>query len=114
MVSDDHSIDAVSSYTESSQVQTPNIDRIGSEGVKFTNAFVTNSVGGPARATMLTGKYSNMNNYTTGSNQEFNTTQWTFPKELRKNNYWTGLVGSYGLATPQLNSTEGGFDLWNI
>lgn len=63
---------------------------------------------------MLTGKYSNINNYTTGTNQVFNTTEWTFPKELRANGYWTGLIGSYGLTKPQLNATEGGFDFWNI
>jgi len=66
IVTDDHSIDAVSSYNANSEVETPNIDRIANEGVRFTNAFVTNSVSGPARATMLTGKYSNVNNYTTG------------------------------------------------
>jgi arylsulfatase A-like enzyme len=40
-------------------LKTPNHDRIGAEGVRFTNAFCTNSLCAPARATILTGMYSN-------------------------------------------------------
>ena len=35
-------------------MQTPNIDRIANEGVRFTNSFVANSLSGPSRACMLT------------------------------------------------------------
>jgi arylsulfatase A-like enzyme len=39
-------------------LKTPNHDRIGAEGVRFTNAFCTNSLCAPARATVLTGLWS--------------------------------------------------------
>ncbi len=39
-------------------LQTPNHDRIGREGVRFRNAFVTNALCAPARATTMTGMYS--------------------------------------------------------
>jgi hypothetical protein len=53
--SDDHAYQAISAYGNR-QVQTPNIDRIAREGALFTNAMVTNSICGPSRATLLTGK----------------------------------------------------------
>ncbi len=39
-------------------LQTPNHDRIGREGVRFRNSFVTNSLCAPARAVVMTGMYS--------------------------------------------------------
>lgn len=39
-------------------LKTPNHDRIGREGVLFRNAFCTNALCAPARATLLTGMYS--------------------------------------------------------
>src|SRR5678815_671517 len=38
--------------------QTPNMDRIAAEGVRFRNAFVTLSLCAPSRAVYLTGRYS--------------------------------------------------------
>jgi arylsulfatase A-like enzyme len=39
-------------------LKTPNHDRIGREGIRFTNAFCTNALCAPTRATALTGLYS--------------------------------------------------------
>lgn len=39
-------------------VKTPNHDRIGKEGIRFENAFCTNSLCAPARSSVLTGMYS--------------------------------------------------------
>ena len=46
---DDHSYQTISAYDQR-YMQTPNIDRIASEGVRFTNSFVANSLSGPSRA----------------------------------------------------------------
>lgn len=54
IVTDDHAKNAVSAYG-SRLINTPNIDRIGREGIRFDNAFVTNSLCGPARAVIQTG-----------------------------------------------------------
>lgn len=62
ILSDDHAFQAISAYA-SRLVQTPNIDRIALEGAIFRNALVGNSICGPSRATLLTGKYSHMNGY---------------------------------------------------
>src|SRR5215212_1606430 len=42
-------------------LQTPNMDRIAAEGVRFRNAFVVNSLCAPSRSIFLTGLYSHLN-----------------------------------------------------
>lgn len=109
MMSDDHALKAISAYDDV-HIKTPNIDRIADEGMKFDNAFVTNSLCGPARAVVLTSKYSHINGFMQNDNSTFNESQWTFPKELQANGYFTSIVGKY-----HLNSEpEHGFDYWNI
>jgi len=54
IMSDDQSSDTLSSAGHP-WLETPNLDRIASEGVRFSNAFVTTSVCSPARASFLTG-----------------------------------------------------------
>ena len=49
---DDHSYQTISAYDQR-YIETPNIDRIANEGVRFTNSFVANSISGPSRACYL-------------------------------------------------------------
>ncbi len=60
---------------------------------------------------VLTSKYSHINGFLANDGMTFNESQWTFPKELQKNGYYTAIVGKY-----HLNSfpTDGGFDYWKI
>src|SRR5437763_16090967 len=60
MMADDHAAHAISAYGSRIN-QTPNIDRIGSGGVRMTNCFCTNSICTPSRAAILTGPYSHKN-----------------------------------------------------
>ena len=53
IMSDDHSYQTISAY-DKRFIQTPNIDRLANEGVRFTNSFVANSISGPSRACILT------------------------------------------------------------
>ena len=57
IVSDDHAAPAISCYG-SQMNRTPNIDRIGNEGMRFNNCFCTNAICTPARGSIMTGKYS--------------------------------------------------------
>ena len=55
-MTDDHTAQMMSCY-DTRYVETPNLDRIAADGVRFTNSFVANSLSGPSRACMLTGKH---------------------------------------------------------
>lgn len=104
---DDHSFQTISAYDQR-YTQTPNIDRIAREGVRFTNSFVANSLSGPSRACMLTGKHSHANGFTDNTTV-FDGSQQTFPKLLSENGYQTAMIGKWHLV-----SEPTGFDHWDI
>lgn len=106
--SDDHAYQSIGAYGNKI-AKTPNIDRIAREGAILTNNLVANSICGPSRATLLTGKYSHMNGYKKNDRTLFDTSQLLFPKELQKSGYQTAWVGKL-----HLNSLPVGFDYWNI
>lgn len=54
IMTDDHTAQMMSCY-DRRYIQTPNLDRIAEDGVRFTNSFVANSLSGPSRACLLTG-----------------------------------------------------------
>jgi arylsulfatase A-like enzyme len=105
--SDDHAYQAISAYGNK-QVQTPNIDRIARQGAKFNNALVTNSICGPSRATLLTGKYSHINGYPLNE-QRFDVNQQLFPALLQQHGYQTAWIGKW-----HLGNLPKGFDFWRI
>ena len=58
-LSDDHAYQTIGAYG-STLVPTPNLDRIAREGMRFDRAFCTESICGPSRAAILTGKYGHV------------------------------------------------------
>jgi arylsulfatase A-like enzyme len=108
IVSDDHAYQTIGAYG-SKLMQTPAIDRIAAEGVLFKKAYVTNSICGPSRAVILTGKYSHKNGFRDNVHSRFDGSQNTFVKELAKSGYLTAWIGKWHLETqPQ------GFGFWQI
>ncbi|MBM0170555.1 sulfatase family protein [Altererythrobacter sp. C41] len=112
IMSDDHAYQAVSAYGGEigRLAPTPNIDRIAQNGAIFLNSYVTNSLCGPSRATMLTGRFSHMHGFTKNG-QKFDNSMWNWPRALGQQGYQTALFGKWHLNY----SPEGaGFGTWKV
>ncbi len=107
IMTDDHSYQTISAY-DGRYNETPSLDRLAREGVRYDKCFVTNSLSGPSRAALLTGKFGHINGFINNSSV-FDGSQQTFPKLLQKAGYQTAIIGKWHLV-----SEPTGFDYWDI
>ena len=89
---DDLTNQALSCYGNSLKLlETPNIDRLAKEGMLFRRCMVPNSICGPSRAAILTGKYAHVNGFRCNGDQ-FDGAQPTFAKMLQSAGYQTACL----------------------
>lgn len=87
--------------------QTPNLDRLARDGVRFRNAFVVNSLCSPSRATFLTGCYGYLNGVV-NNHTDFPVDNVTHASLLRAAGYVTGYVGKWHMG--RQSGPRPGFD----
>ena len=75
----------------------------------FDRSYCANSLCGPSRACILTGRHSHMNGFVFNGQRPLDGSQPTYPKMLQKAGYQTGLFGKW-----HLESDPTGFDTWEI
>ena len=110
-MADDHAAKAISSYGGGIN-NTPNIDRIANEGVKFDHCYVTNSICTPSRATILTGTYNHVNCVKTLDTHMDNELP-NVAKHLKTGGYQTAIVGKWHLGEGKSHEPKG-FDFWSV
>ncbi len=107
IMTDDHTRQMMSCY-DNRHIETPNLDRIANKGVLFSNAFVANSISGPSRACLVTGKHSHKNGKL-DNHTVFDGSQQTVQELLQKSGYETAMIGKW-----HLDSQPTHFDHWEI
>lgn len=107
LITDDQRHDAMS-CAGNRVLKTPNMDRLASSGMRFSEAFVTNPLCSPSRANIVTGMYSFANGVTTNGDGRSNETGGShffkpgvpgYPLMLRQAGYYTAMAGKWHVAT---------------
>ncbi|KAK5166684.1 uncharacterized protein LTR77_008228 [Saxophila tyrrhenica] len=112
IMADDHASKAISCYGTGIN-QTPNIDRLATEGMLFNHCYVTNSICTPSRAAILTGTHNHVNGVMT-LDDSINKHLPNVAKHLRSSaGYRTAMFGKWHLGEGSRHEPTG-FDEWSV
>jgi len=109
IVADDMNYNSVGAFGCPIPNTTPNIDKLASQGIRFSNAHVTSAVCQPSRGAIMTGMYG-IHSGVEGF--EYMTNNYpTLTEYLRKDGYLTGMLGKVGHSMPKFATEHQQFDL---
>jgi arylsulfatase A-like enzyme len=96
-----------------SWVKTPNVDRLIKNGVRFSNTYIAEPTCSPSRVSIFTGMHERIHGVGFSSSYKLTEEQWeqTYPALLRKNGYYTGFIGKFGVEYYSFKAPEK-FDYW--
>lgn len=103
------------SITGHPYIKTPNIDKLISEGVRFSNTYIAEPVCSPSRVSIFTGMHERIHGVGFSSSFQLTEEQWdqSYPAILRRNGYYTGFVGKFGVEYYTFKGkTPEKFDYW--
>ena len=114
-------------YNGSESFETPNIDKLASQGMRFTNAYAACPVCSPTRASIMTGKYParlGLTNFLPGlhhlphskllppvSRQQLPLEEVTIAEALKTAGYRSAAIGKWHLGGPDYYPEKQGFDV---
>ncbi len=80
-------------------VETPNLDRLMRDSVRFRNAYIAEPVCAPSRVSLFTGMHERVHGVGFTSSYQLTEAQWerSYPALLRKAGYYTGFIGKFGV-----------------
>lgn len=99
-------------------VKTPNLDKLASDGILFTNAHVTSAICTPSRASILLSQYERKHGINFNSGTSLSEKGWenAYPTLMRKHGYYTGWIGKnhvpVGNGGYKSGLMERSFDYW--
>ena len=117
ILADDHGYGDISAHG-GPHLQTPNIDRIAAEGIRFTQFYANSSVCSPSRASLMTGRYPDrvgvpgvIRTHPENNWGYFRQDAETLPSMLKQMDYHTSLIGKWHLGLePENHPCKRGFD----
>lgn len=114
-------------YNGSELFETPNIDKLASQGMRFTNAYAACPVCSPTRASIMTGKYParlGLTNFLPGlhhlphskllppvSRQQLPLEEVTIAEALKPAGYRSAAIGKWHMGGPDFYPEKQGFDV---
>jgi arylsulfatase A-like enzyme len=99
-------------------VRTPNLDKLASDGVLFSNYHITSAISTPSRVSMFTGQYERKHGVNFNSGTSVSTEAWddSYSSQLKKAGYYTGYIGKnhapVGDGGYESGYMENSFDYW--
>jgi len=109
---DDQRTETLSCYDENGPIETPNIDRLAIEGIRFNQGFVVSPICGVSRACLLSGQY--MSHHQVKRFQKplpEESFAQSYPTQLKNAGYYLGLFGKHGFGITE--DQKACFDFYN-